>query len=282
MIVWPCSLIREISRRRVVFFLGAGVSCSARSIDGNRPKDWKGFLEEAYGLVKTKDINSEITKLISEKRYLLALQAISDEADPADYQSLLDKNFNNPGYLPSDLHKIILSLDSTIVITTNFDKIYEKYCESTSEEGYKVVTYESNDLGDLLRSDLRIIIKAHGTINNIQKMIFTKSQYHEAKKNHSQFYEILKAIFLTHTCIFIGCGLDDPDVLLMLEDVKITSSSMLPHYALVLNGEYSRFSINDWHKAYNINALTYEPNHDDLTLSLKDLLVDVETFRSTR
>ena len=78
------------------------------------------------------------------------------------------------------------------------------------------------------------------------------------------------------------CGLDDPDVLLMLEDVKITSSSMLPHYALVLNGEYSRFSINDWHKAYNIKALTYEPNHDDLTLSLKDLLVDVETFRSTR
>lgn len=278
MIRWPDPLIREIARRRVVFFLGAGVSASSVDVNGNRPKDWKGFLKEASELpsIESKD---EITKLIDEKKYLLALQAIFDETDTSEYNSFLDTNFNNPGFIPSRLHEIIYALDSNIVITTNFDKIYEKYCESTSHEGYKVVTYDSQDLGDLIRSDVRVIIKAHGTINNIQKMIFTKSQYHQAKKEYAGFYELIKAILLTHTCIFIGVGLDDPDILLLLEDVKITSSSTLSHYSLVLQNEYSKFAINDWKKTYNIRALEYAPEHSNLVQDLENLLERVEAQR---
>jgi hypothetical protein len=278
MINWPRSLIREIARRRVVFFLGAGVSASAQNEHGHRPKEWKAFLREATDLVP-EESRTEIDNLIEESKFLLALQAISDEAEQSDYQTLLNRNFNNPSYIPSDLHRTIYNLDANIVITTNFDKIYETYCESTSSEGYKVVTYDALDLGDLLRSDTRLIIKAHGTINNIQNMVFTKSQYHAAKKKYPGFYEIIKAIFLTHTCIFIGCGLDDPDVLLLLEDVKITSSSTLPHYSLVLENSYSKFSIADWYKTYNIKALQYEPNHNALIEDLKVLFEQVEACR---
>jgi len=34
---------------------------------------------------------------------------------------------------------------------------------------------------------------------------------------------MLKALFLTNTVLFIGCGLNDPDVVLLLEDVKISA-----------------------------------------------------------
>lgn len=281
MIEWPQTLVREIAGRRCVFFLGAGVSASAEDADGNHPKDWRSFLEAACELVNHQDERAIVTDLVEKQRYLLALQAISDEADPADYQSFLEQNFNNPAFEPSELHKLILQLDSRIVITTNFDKIYERYWHSTSDEGYRVIPYYSNDIGDALRSDTRLIIKAHGTIDEPTRMVFTKSEYHEAKKKHGHFYNILQAIFLTHTCVFIGCSLEDPDVLLVLEDVRITASSLRPHYALVREGTNNIYALQDWQKAYNIKALEYGPGHDDLIVDLNSLAAQVEGARAT-
>ncbi|WP_448218393.1 SIR2 family protein [Endozoicomonas sp. 2B-B] len=280
MIHWPKNLIREIAHRRVALFLGAGVSSSSTDNQDNNPKSWSAFLSEASSLIKGDRAKREVSELIKNRNYLLALQAISDESDPSDYHALLNENFNNPGYTPSKLHEIIMKLDSNIVITTNFDKIYENYCESTSQEGYKVVTYDTGNLGDHLRSDQRVIIKAHGTINDFQKMIFTKSQYHKAKADYPHFYEILKAILLTKTCIFIGCGMDDPDILLMLEDVKITSSSTFPHYALIKANSHSKFAIRDWQETYNIRALEYGPEHTNLIDDLDELFTEVEAVRS--
>ncbi len=280
MIDWPQTLVREIARRRCMFFLGAGVSASAADEDGNRPKLWGEFLTEACGLVAAGPKRVEVTKLVDERRYLLALQAIAEEADGADYQELLNENFNNPAFKPSDLHRVILDLDSRIVITTNFDKIYEALCLATSVEGYKVIAYSSNAMGDELRSDTRIIIKAHGTIDDIQCMVFTKADYHKAKQAHPRFYTMLRALFLTNTCVFLGCSLDDPDVLLLLEDVRQTASTQRPHYAIVLQGEHSRYALQDWQKAYNIRALGYEPDHAALTVNLKNLYEQVEAERA--
>lgn len=279
MINWPESLVKEVAHRRVALFLGAGVSATAQDEKGNTPYTWSGFLLEAVSLVKNDENQKTIKELLDSNHYLLALQAIRDESDEGDFRDLLDKCFNNPKMKESDLHRILLDLDIPITITTNFDKIYEKYCESTSEDAYKVVNYNSNDLGDLLRSDSRLIIKAHGSINEINSMIFTRSEYHEAKKNHSQFYDILKAIFLTHTVIFIGCGMSDPDILLALEEVKITASQTKPHYTINIENSIDSFKESELKSAYNIRVLTYGPNHEDLQADLNELLMQVDDIR---
>jgi hypothetical protein len=281
MIDWPQALVREIARRRCVFFLGAGVSASASDGSGGHPKNWQEFLESACQLVRQPDTQQSIRDLIKAGRYLLALQAISDESDRGDYHSFLESNFNNQRFQPGALHETILQLDSRIVITTNFDKIYERYCLGTSQDGYKIIPYYSDDIGDALRSDTRLIIKAHGTIDEISKMVFTKSEYHGAKRDYPQFYNILRAIFLTHTCVFIGCSLDDPDVLLVLEEVRITASSQKPHYATVLAKQNNRYALKDWQLAYNIRALEYGPKHDDLVDDLRTLAEQVDALRAT-
>jgi hypothetical protein len=79
-------------------------------------------------------------------------------------------------YQPSKLHSIILQLDQKLVITTKFDKIYETYCYNISRDGFKVITYDFESLVDEIRSENRLIIKAHGSIDNISEMIFTRSQ----------------------------------------------------------------------------------------------------------
>lgn len=281
MIVWPSSLVREIAARRCVLFLGAGVSASSRTARGEAPKTWGAFLTEATGLVPDAGKRRLIKTLIKERKYLLALQGIRDEANAADYRDLLNRSFNNPVFQPSDLHKCIFDLDARIVITTNFDKIYDGYCTSVSSAApgaFKPISYHSSDLVDEMRSDTRIIIKAHGSIDDISKMVFTRAEYHRAKLEHSRFYEVLKAIFLTHTAVFIGCSMDDPDVLLLLEDVKITASAERPHYVLVKSKSQNIFSKLDWRKTYNVCPLEYGPSHDDLVTDLRALqsLVDEE------
>lgn len=279
MIVWPKSLIREIAERRCILFLGAGVSASAMTGEGERPPSWAKFLEAASKLVHDNEKKSQIDALISNSNFLLALQAIYKASNEADYNELLNETFHRPPYQPSSLHEAIHNLDQRIVITTNFDRIYEAYCMKPENEGFKVIPYHSTSLADEIRSDRRLIIKAHGSIDDVRTMIFTKHQYHEAKKNHGKFYEILKALYLTHTCIFIGCGLSDPDINLLLEDVNILSTPSCPHYALLLKEENSEFCVDDWRETYNIQALFYDPDHTALEKSLVELFSHVDGLR---
>ncbi len=282
MINWPSSFIREVAARRCVFFLGAGVSASSIDDDGNHPKAWKEFLNDALTLIANKKERDLVSKLIREKQYLLALQGIYEIANKSDYKDFLNKNFNNPLYKPSKLHEIIYELDSRIVITTNFDRIYENYCmKITNSDAYKIINYYSKDLVDEIRSDNRLIIKAHGSIDDASNMIFTRSQYHRAKRNYSQFYEIIKALFLTNTIVFIGCSLSDPDVLLILEEVKISSSSERPHYAIIKKKSMNNLELSDWQNTYNICALEYGPSYENLLIDLKNLLAQVDNERST-
>lgn len=282
MISWPRSLIREVAARRCVFFLGAGVSASSIDDHGVHPKTWKEFLNEAQSLIENKQEKTIVKKMIKEKQYLLALQGIHQFANKSDYKDFLNKNFNNPAYQPSKLHENIYDLDSRIVITTNFDRIYENYCMTiANSDAYKIINYYSRDLVDEIRSDSRLIIKAHGSIDDISNMIFTRSQYHMAKRNHSQFYEIIKAIFLTNTVVFIGCSLTDPDVLLILEEVKISSSSERPHYAIIKKKSMNTLELSDWQNTFNISALEYGPSYENLLTDLNNLLGQVENERST-
>lgn len=106
-----------------------------------------------------------------------------------------------------------------------------------------------------------------------------RSQYHKAKREHSNFYEVLKALFIIHTVIFVGCSLDDPDVQLILEDVNIIGSSQRPHYILTKEKSQNFFGLNDWLNTYNIRALEYGPTHDDLITDLENLWDKVDITR---
>jgi len=279
-IVWPDSLVREVADRRCILFLGSGVSASAVADDGSHPKTWSEFLTAALTLIKDAKQKAIIAEHVEKDQYLIALEAIADASDPGDYSKLLNDCFNTLKFKPADLHKIIYNLDARIVVTTNFDKIYEQYWTDFSEQGFKVINYDDESIGDEIRSDNRLIIKSHGSINNVQKMIFTRAEYHAAKSDYPSFYEILRALFLTNTAIFIGCGMQDPDLLLTLEEVKISSSAKRPHYALLREGTTGPYVLRDLKKSYNVQALEYGPGHDELANSLAGLLGSVESIRA--
>lgn len=280
---WPTSMVREIAARRCVIFIGSGVSASSQNSNGSRTKTWSEFLMEACSLVSDSDHRAEIEELINQGNFLLALEGIKQVSDNGDFRSLLDNSFNDHNLGPNDLHRIILELDSRIVVTTNFDKLYEKYCNSTANVAgaFKVISYTSTDLCDELKSDARLIIKAHGSIDEVSKMIFTRSEYHRARANNHNFYEILKALFLTNTVIFIGCGMADPDMQLVLEEVNIVGASSRPHYVVTMDETITKVVKDDWKNTYNIVPITYGPTHAELPNLLESLVEKVLEERAS-
>lgn len=273
MINWPETLVDELLGQRCVLFIGAGISADSKDVNGKSPPTWKAFLDLAVTLVKDTGARAGIEELLRERKFLIALQGIKEHSDRAAYSKLLGAQFNGQ-YKANILHETIFQLDAKMVITTNFDKIYESYCNSFQggSSAYKTITYRQDDFADEIRSDTRLIVKAHGTIDAVREMIFTRAEYHEAKRKFSAFYDVLKAVFLTNTIVFMGCGLDDPDIALLLEDVNIAGRSQKPHYALVLDGGKNRFVVDDWQQTYNIKVLSYGPEHADLAEDLKNLL----------
>lgn len=280
-IVWPENLIEELAYRRCVIFLGAGVSATAKNAEGKSPDKWSDFIKNIKGLMKNpspEDI-SFVDTMIAQENYLLALQAIYDLTESGTYNKYLKDTYSRARYMPSDVHKAIKQIDSKIVITTNFDKIYESLCND-----YGYVTYDYQKAKSIvanIKSPESIIIKAHGSIDDTEEIIFTAKQYYEAQAKYSEFYQLLHSLFLTNTVIFLGYSLNDPDINLILQNIKNTSSLAAPHYVVLKEGA-SRHKIKHWKETFNIEALEYGPSYDEFEENILNLRDSVLSFRDDR
>lgn len=221
-----------------------------------------------------------IQDLINKEKFLDAAEIIYELIAPADYSRIVRAELETPRYGASTVHEVTLNLDPKIVITTNFDKIYDTYCTSgTASDGYNVSKYYDDHLMADLRSSVRIIIKAHGCVSDPNRMILTKSQYFKARKEYSNFYRILDALFLSHTLLFIGYSLSDPDIQLVLENVNITAPTPHPHYFVIESG-INPTLLKANKNAYNLQFIDYPAGqYAELNGALLELVNDVQDHR---
>jgi hypothetical protein len=283
LIVWPASLLAEVAERRCVIVLGAGASAGCLSEDGTtRPKDWRGFLESGISGIANAGDKREATRLLNKGLFLDAAQVMADALGPGDFGMFIDAELVTPRFQPCTIHELVLAIDPKIVITTNYDNIYETFARAgTAAAGYNVVRYYETHFVNDLRSPRRLIVKAHGCVSNAQRIVLTRSQYFEARRTYPQFFAALDAIFLTHTLLFVGSSFSgDPDIELLLENAYISAPSDHPHFAIVEKGRHPsvRRAIEETH---NIKFLEYaRGRHDQVVDALRALSNDVAAYRA--
>ena len=181
----------------------------------------------------------------------------------------------------TELHRVVERLDQKTVVTTNFDTIYEDYCrQGDATHGYVVVNYYDKGIINRLRSPTRIIVKAHGCVTAPERTILSKSDFFKARAEHTAFFKTLESLFLTHTLLFIGYSVRDPDIQLLLENSTITALSEHPHYAVMATGLHSAIRAA-FLRTYNIEILEFDPvnNYEELLTGLQDLATRVEEAR---
>ena len=182
--------------------------------------------------------------------------------------------------LPGYTKVLQLLSEFRITITTNYDQLYEQQCGAlVAGQGYAVRKYTDNKILNDVRSKDNLIIKAHGCITDTEDLILTRSDYFKIKRDHSQFYNVMDSLLTVNTVLFLGCGMGDPDIQLVLENTNIAAHSDHPHYAVLPAGRHRALK-RAMENAYNIRVLEYELDedggHSKFLESLKALKEEVD------
>jgi hypothetical protein len=285
MMDWPIDLVEDIARRRAVLFLGAGVSKNAKNAVGERPKDWNQFLE----LLATKCTPGEAAQIrasIQSSDLLTACELGRRFLRRDVFKQILLHEYSDMGFLAADIHRNIGRLDCRVVITTNFDRLYEASANLVQNNTVLVKNYYDADVADILRRTQRCVLKIHGTIDNADRTIFTRKDYAVARTEHAYFYQVLEALFLTHTFVFLGASMRDPDIQLLLENQRQRFAGTRPHYMVMPEGSTAASVLEIMEESMNLRAVIYDPkdNHIALAEGVAQLveLVEIEREELTR
>jgi hypothetical protein len=285
MIDWGESLVKELAARRCIIFFGAGASVPCQPTIGDpnrRPPDWKELLDALAARLPITSPNRTLAQgLITDKKFLDAAEVITSAINAADYADCMRQLLEIPRFQQSYMHECILQLDPKIVITTNFDSIYDRYCTSGSAvEGYNVIRYTDHHLVQQLRSPTRVVVKAHGCITNTDHLVLTRSQYFDARLKCSHFFRVLDALCLTHTILFLGYSLSDPDIQIALENANISAPSTNRHYFVTPGGTHEALRAAS-EKTHNLKFLEFPAgDYGSLDKSLAILVDRVLSYRA--
>jgi hypothetical protein len=127
---------------------------------------------------------------------------------------------------PTAVHKTIASLPFRHVITTNFDKLMERAYEAVGKTA-QIVLYElhGNQI-ELPEATIKepLLYKLHGTVEKLQTMIITEDDLVEflacAFVGEPPLPSSLKALFKDTSILFIGYGLKDWNIRVLLRAIR--------------------------------------------------------------
>ena len=288
MTFWPPDLIQALSERRGVVFLGAGASASCISDAGERQPGWIALLNDLATSLSAPD-RTAFDAALGRSRLLDAAQIVVDSVSAPTLHNRLIAIFGNNAIKPSSLYNSVNLIDQPVVMTTNYDRMFERYWETDLQESLSgpkpplmVSSYYETDVVDNLRTDRRLLLKLHGTVEKPRDLVLSRSQYSKARFEYANFFRVVSALMLTRTMLFVGSGFNgDPDIDLLLEDSAFAAQSTAPHYALVAKGRHSS-EIKSLRTAFNIELLEYDNDdgsHIEMLTQLDELARLVEASR---
>ncbi len=274
MSIWPDSVLEAVARRRAIVVLGAGSSLHSTPLPGSRrPPGWRAFLEDAAERL-TGGAKAETKKLVHASEYLSACEVVKTHLG-SDWPSFVETAFGHQRLEPGDLHTHVYALDLPIIMTTNFDKVYQSAATKLSSSTVKVKTYRDRDLGLLAKGDARsrVLLKVHGSIDDVGSMIFTRSDYVRLRNEHPLFQRVILSLAVTNTLIFVGCGLRDPDFVLLLEDLAALSLGFGGHICLI-DARQSSHMEKVYRDCFGLQCLRYryDPLHSELPKAMAELV----------
>jgi hypothetical protein len=282
MIDWPEDLVRDIAARRAVLFLGAGVSRNAENAQGRHPREWGDFLRHLATQAPDTAQQAEVAQCIKDADLLTACELARKYLSPSTFKTEMIKEFLGNGYRPAQIHDDLSLVDSRLVMTTNFDKLYENRANQLQDNTVLVKNYYDKDVADVFRRQDRVVLKIHGTIDVPEQTIFTRSQYALARRDYGHFYQMLRGLFVTHTFVFLGASMRDPDMQLLLEDHAYRFEGSRPHYIAMPQNSARAGALKVMEDTMNLKALLYDPasNHKSLADSVAALVPKVEAARA--
>jgi hypothetical protein len=192
----------------LVFFVGAGLSTLSEY-----PQWWElvdKYYYELYGKRKGRNYTSD--------DYLKIPQIFYDVKGETAYDAILEDVFSIVK-TPNSIHYKLVAMNPVHIITTNYDDLIEKTCWQRGKY-YSLISAEE-DVANA--SSSRYLLKAHGDFNRGFKgknIVLKESDYINYDLSFPLISNLMKTLMATHTIVFIGYGLNDYNINILLNWVK--------------------------------------------------------------
>lgn len=198
-------LVRAIIDRRVILFVGAGVSISVGL------PSWEKLIKRMatdLGISEEFDIQRDRFQTLAEY-YRLRHGSIGP------LRSWMDRNWSvsREKVEKSELHRLIVTLDFPIIYTTNYDRNLEVAFEIHGRPFVKVAN--ARDVAQA-RQDVTQIIKYHGDFDEDASLVLTETDYLDRLSFDSPLDVKFRADALGRTILFVGYSLSDMNIRLLL------------------------------------------------------------------
>ncbi|MBI5217092.1 MAG: SIR2 family protein [Ignavibacteriae bacterium] len=280
--LFPKDLINAFVRNEAVAVIGSGPS----SVIGL--PNWKSLIqlmikECELNLTINKQETDELYSLLKTGSFLEIAEECRNRLRPYLYRDFLTKTFDCSSIEPSVIHEKIIQLPFAALLTTNYDTMLEKAYRKFSklQKDLPVITQKNvAKLAQLPSEKEYFILKLHGDIENIDTIVLTHKDYEEILHQNSAYRNILFNIAATKTLVFIGYGLNDPDLNLMLnEQVSIFRGYGRQHFAFIANA--GTIKAKYFLEKYNLRIINYESKHGkrNLHIVINSLNQQIEEYR---
>ena len=237
-------IVEASQTESLTFFVGAGVSKLS-----NAPK-WSELIDafsDSLGRTKKPYYSNEEYLSIPQMYYY------SINQDEDQYYNFINNCFGDKKLIPNAIHKMILDLNPHAFITTNFDDLLET-AASENCQSFKVVACDDEISGI---NGNRFILKLHGDLNH-RNIVLKEEDYLNYSEKFKLVETLLKSIFATNTVVFIGYGLNDYNIKLILNWTKTLLKEKFnkPIFIYTDDAELSKDELR-YHESKGLQVIDY-------------------------
>ena len=216
---------------QLIVFIGAGMSNNFGF------PTWNSLVRKMYRELTGKDAAKG--KAFTSDELLRIPQALKYQS-PNSYEKILKEAFGADRVDESDnpILDEVMKLKPKHIITTNYDVLIERYIADrysdvnqtySLQEGYRrraegnipypYVTVVRD--GDMAYVDSNhLLLKIHGDVQNMNSLVLCEDDYLEYSDSHILMENFIKSLLINHTFLFIGYGVGDSNLKLIMKWVE--------------------------------------------------------------
>lgn len=224
-------------------FVGAGVS----RLSGY--PSWNSLVQsmaDEVGCTYTKDENGNGVFAPEELLKIPQIYYLNKGKDI--YRAKVEQGFEN-SCIPNEIHHLILSLQPNHILTTNYDTLLE---DVAIKFGRNFSVINSNQVVSKAETE-NYLLKVHGDFSS--DFVLKEQDYLDYENDYILIDNLMKTIFATNLVIFIGYGLNDYNIKLILNWVKRVQSDSFIMPVFIHTGEKLSDLENDYQKARGLRIL---------------------------
>lgn len=230
------------------------------------------------------DTKRAIKRLLKESRLMDAAEVIRTSIRPRVLRDALVTILDSESFKPTDTHRKLATIPFSAVVTTNYDHLLEEaFAEVRGSRFGRAYTHMNvSALGSLAADKRFFLLKSHGTIEDVESIVFSRSDYQRLMFNYPAYRTFFTSLLTSRTFLFLGYSLSDPDLSLVLEDLAAVFRGFGQlHYALLPCRH--RLDAKLTGERFNIQVVPYSPSrrdHPEVTSFLEEICEKLERTKA--